>query len=64
MLVKTIAGILMLLLGFLILSFILIINSGHTSSALSRNDDIVGLVFGIILLAGGFYAIITGKSKK
>jgi hypothetical protein len=60
---KKIAGILMLLLGLFILGVILIINSGHTSSAFSKSDDIVGTLFGIILFIGGIYAL-KPNSKK
>jgi hypothetical protein len=56
---KAIAGILMLVMGLLGLFFILIINSGHTSSASSRTDNILGMVVSIVFLVAGGYAVRT-----
>jgi succinate dehydrogenase/fumarate reductase cytochrome b subunit len=64
MLIKRIAGVLMFLLGLVILLLILLINSGHTSSDLSTGDDILGSIFGLILLAGGVYAMVSRTPKK
>lgn len=47
----------MLLVGAAMLLFILLINSGHTSSALSTGEDIGGILLAITLLAGALYAL-------
>jgi len=64
MLIKKMAGILMLILGVLIGLSVLLVNSGHTSSFFSTSDDVVAIVATVLLLAGGIYAVATSSLKK
>ncbi|HTE09670.1 MAG TPA: hypothetical protein VK645_01850 [Chitinophagaceae bacterium] len=61
---KGCAGVLMLLLGAFLLFTVLIINSGHTSSAFSTSEDVLYSVGGVFLIVGGVYAISTADKKR
>ena len=64
MLIKKIAGFLMLIIGLFGLLSTWLLNTGHTSSSTTLTDDILPIVFSILLLIAGIYALTTGKKPN
>ena len=57
MILKIVAGILLILIGVFALLFTWILNSGHTSSAMSKRDDIILVTISTFFLVGGICII-------
>jgi hypothetical protein len=62
MIIKVVAGILMLIIGLFGLLVMLVFYIGHTSD-MSRSDYVLGVILSIFLLIGGIYSILSSKKK-
>ncbi len=61
---KRVVGLLMIFIGMFVLFFVMAINSGHTSSLSSTTEDVLYVLAGLALIAGGIFAISKSGRKR